>query len=64
MRNVAHRLDRLEQALHVSNAPITDVRMATDAQLEAFLTSLGIDPSNESALVAAAKGGASARSKK
>lgn len=64
MRKVAHRLDRLEQAFHVSNAPITDVRRATDAQLEAFLASLGIDPSSEADLVAVARGGASVQDKK
>ncbi len=64
MRNVTYRLDRLEQAFHVSNAPITDVRRATDAQLKVFLTSLGIDPSSEAELVVVARGGASVQDKK
>ncbi len=55
MQKIADRLERLEQAMQVSNAPITDVRKATDAQLEAFLVSLGIDPHDEAALVSLAR---------
>ena len=54
MRKMADRLERLEQAMQISKAPITDVREATDAQLEAFLASFGIDPGDESALISIA----------
>ncbi|MBN9242507.1 MAG: hypothetical protein J0I98_06920 [Mesorhizobium sp.] len=56
MQKMANRLERLERAMQVSNAPITDVRRATDAQLEAFLASLGINPGDEAALIAVAEG--------
>jgi hypothetical protein len=55
MRKMTDRLERLEHVMQVSNAPITDVRKATDAQLEAFLVSFGIDPHSDAALASAAK---------
>jgi len=54
MQKMTDRLERLEQVMRVSNAPITDVRKATDAQLEAFLSAFGIDPSDETALISIA----------
>lgn len=56
MRKMTDRLNRLEHAMQVSNAPITDVRRASDAQLEAFLASFGIDPGDEAELIAVTQG--------
>ena len=51
------RVDRLEAAAGTQGiTDPTNLRLATDAQLEAYLRSHGIDPSDEMALHRAATG--------
>jgi len=51
---IKERISRLEKELKTTDRIITDVRKATDAQLESYLRSVGIDPNDDTALARAA----------
>lgn len=50
MRKMADRLEIFEKSVGNDNAPAIDMRKATDAQLESYLTSCGMDPNGVVAL--------------
>ena len=47
---INERVERLERNAQISDGTLADVRHATDAQLEAYLLSHGIDPHDDGAL--------------